>query len=1793
MRAADYDVPLARAQAGVVSGWADLATALHKDLEVFVAGFAADQAMVDAVCEECWPTARAWLDDQRRPPPAAAQAGLWMGGPAAEPVATLVLRLRDQALSTLRVRLADCDRQSIANQDALLHLILQSGLDALPHVAAAATDVQQVVHDRLAALPPATSGLLARRYREGLTLARLVEAHGRPAAEVAAALAQARTALDWQTGMPAIAPGERDLPLLIEQFLDGTLAYDVRLGLVQSLLDDLGRTAYVVRQIRLDLVLSVYSREAPDGATLLEARRAPSAPVSARRPVPAPARTPAARKPAAAEPGPQRWLVPGAVALAVLMVGIAIALLKSAPPVVPPPVPATGSADPGGAGRPANGPGAQPPAAAEIARVEAGQPTVLRGGDRVRLQPGGGLRADEGFEAANGPVSLALGGGRTLAVSVNSLVGRVQADAVVLERGQVRVDAPAGTRGVTVRVGQFALGGDGATFTVSTGGSGLRVEAGRGEVRLQRGGALLATVLAEQAATVNGAGELALTSGGAFVAGIDLGGPGATVDGRRWKSQRHALADGLTVEGGTTATLGGLSGFDEALKPLLETGLGGAPRLTLALPDGSYDVIGWVAGRPGGAAGTLTVNGQGGVGDGAGVGANGWRKLWPRRCTVSGGRLDLTFAGGDQQLLVGLAIHACAATGGRLPPTVFLDEPADDQSLVAPVTRVFKADPVAPNDSVRLVEFLVDGAKVGEDNEAPYLFQWTAHVPGVHRVAARVHAANGLSAVSATITLTVKPPEKPKPALLLTVPEDIATAGAPLALAASAEHVEVAIARVVFLADGAAIGEAIAKPWRASWAKPTAGEHVLTAVATLAGGATLSSAPRTLVVQAPAPTVAIDSPLDGEEVADNGRLVIRVRASAPEGRLAKVEFTAGGQKIGEASAPPFTFTWPKATPGWHQLGATAIDAAGGRGNAEPVLVAVGRNSGLALVRGIDLGGEGVDLDGGRWLSHDQALAGGLTLGPGKTTVEAVTLTPDTDAAGTQMLATAYEAGQNELKLAQELPDGLYLVALWMAETRTSFSHACDLELQGVKQLQPVGRLAKGAWAKYGPFPAKVRNQRLALTLRAKGGAAPKLMGLAIYAPAIGGGLPRPLIELLFDTFKDNTTPNTGLAAAAAPAGILTTRHPQPSRNLPPGGGAGSVDFAKDPKSAAVDLAGGGTELRGLKSFTITAWVNSRDNAVGRGGNRLVSWCLSRDGVDLACHDDGSIGVGVNTWNDIQGAERSSPGRITASDQVPTDNWRFIAVTYDSTAANRQVRYYFGSASEKAALDRAVDYSRGPVGATPPAELSIGHLAPGERRNNDTAMFRGLIDQVRIWGSAADGSGALSAEQVIAAQTGGLIAGQAPTIARAGVPPLIELLFDSAKGNATPNTGSTAAQVPAAFLTTPRPQLRASAPPGGGAACLDLGKDWTLSGVDLPGAGSALRGLKSFTISAWVNCLDRQVAGGGSRIFNATVGGDGIDLAYHGEGQLHLGVNDWNNVTFARSSGGKITDHEQTPADNWRFLAVTYDSTAANRQARFYFGSAREPATLDVAVDYPRGPVGANPPADVGIGSHLLATRKALQDNMFHGLIDQVRLYGSASDGSGALSLEQIVALQAGRPVIPRPAPAGGPLLVEDFEQGAPGWEYVGGWEFPGAKGTALRDQGTAHGGQHAYRLDFDFTGGGVYVGTWKKFEGPKAVDVSELRLWVKAPGQQAFGVRLADGSDQVHQSAVRLQQTAEWQEVVIDIARMVGGEHWGGANDGKWHPPLKGFGLNVGKGGVVSGTAWFDDLSVVVAPAKP
>ncbi len=138
-----------------------------------------------------------------------------------------------------------------------------------------------------------------------------------------------------------------------------------------------------------------------------------------------------------------------------------------------------------------------------------------------------------------------------------------------------------------------------------------------------------------------------------------------------------------------------------------------------------------------------------------------------------------------------------------------------------------------------------------------------------------------------------------------------------------------------------------------------------------------------------------------------------------------------------------------------------------------------------------------------------------------------------------------------------------------------------------------------------------------------------------------------------------------------------------------------------------------------------------------------------------------------------------------------------------------------------------------------------------------------------------------------------------------------------------------------------------------------------------------------------------------------------------------------------------------------------------------------------------------------------------------------------------------------------------------------GWAFDNGREFPGAKGELEADAEVKHDGRESLRLSGDFTGGGNYV-QMSRDVAALNLNLSALSFWIKAPGVSGIGMRLIDGSKQCHQISLHFDPVSDdWRLVTFPVERFFANqgtaeavkgvakyEHWGGANDGKWHGKL-------------------------------
>jgi hypothetical protein len=86
-----------------------------------------------------------------------------------------------------------------------------------------------------------------------------------------------------------------------------------------------------------------------------------------------------------------------------------------------------------------------------------------------------------------------------------------------------------------------------------------------------------------------------------------------------------------------------------------------------------------------------------------------------------------------------------------------------------------------------------------------------------------------------------------------------------------------------------------------------------------------------------------------------------------------------------------------------------------------------------------------------------------------------------------------------------------------------------------------------------------------------------------------------------------------------------------------------------------------------------------------------------------------------------------------------------------------------------------------------------------------------------------------------------------------------------------------------------------------------------------------------------------------------------------------------------------------------------------------------------------------------------------------------------------------------------------------------------------------------------------------------------------LRIGVKASQPLKISIRLIDQTDQCHQFATAYGGSGFWETLRVGLNRNAS-EHWGGANDGKLHFPIRKVSLGVQRpAGEPVGTVEFAD----------
>jgi endonuclease/exonuclease/phosphatase (EEP) superfamily protein YafD len=158
-----------------------------------------------------------------------------------------------------------------------------------------------------------------------------------------------------------------------------------------------------------------------------------------------------------------------------------------------------------------------------------------------------------------------------------------------------------------------------------------------------------------------------------------------------------------------------------------------------------------------------------------------------------------------------------------------------------------------------------------------------------------------------------------------------------------------------------------------------------------------------------------------------------------------------------------------------------------------------------FVVGVNVAGDAVEVDGRRWLSHRQAAERGLTVAYGRVLRRpeyGFPFHPPADAGTAAMLRSAIwrpspPRGRG-IALGYPLPSGEYDVYLWIVENYRDRARRMEARIEGATARRGIAELPLGAWRRYGPYRADVRDGRLDIEMVNGGWGDPGLMGFAVY-----------------------------------------------------------------------------------------------------------------------------------------------------------------------------------------------------------------------------------------------------------------------------------------------------------------------------------------------------------------------------------------------------------------------------------------------------------------------------------------------------------------------------------------------------------------------------------------------------------------------------------------------------------------------------------------------------------------------
>lgn len=237
-----------------------------------------------------------------------------------------------------------------------------------------------------------------------------------------------------------------------------------------------------------------------------------------------------------------------------------------------------------------------------------------------------------------------------------------------------------------------------------------------------------------------------------------------------------------------------------------------------------------------------------------------------------------------------------------------------------------------------------------------------------------------------------------------------------------------------------------------------------------------------------------------------------------------------------------------------------------------------------------------------------------------------------------------------------------------------------------------------------------------------------LLAISLSTAAASAALATPTPIWDFN-FNETTIPDAELQPSIT-SGVTTGVSGKPNdfaldNTASPGSGAGAPNYL-----GRAFIPGGNAAFTGLQSFTLTGWYQTSSFSSAprllQAGHVSLYFNEGSSGTDLR--------IQINS-----GSGGSNYREIHDERYLATNEWVFFAISYDSTLSADNVHFYVGNQTTLVESVGAFTLNQGAIEAST-NNSAIGNAAgaAGSGRPLD-----GLIDNFRLFGSAGDGSGALS------------------------------------------------------------------------------------------------------------------------------------------------------------------------------------------------------------------------------------------------------------------------------------------------------------------------------------------------------------------------------------------------------------------------------------------------------------------